>query len=130
VIKGIWRRAIRKPKRGVISTAPPRQPSVAGMLLGQNYNATKPCPECAGPVRWNFTCHTYGWQEDGTGGMACMSCDSAIEFCCAQPDQDGDLLEDGCGWMYTWGLNRRNPSAVRNEEHRPPWIEPGTPFTW
>jgi len=129
MIQTLWRRATRKAKRGVPASTSAK-PSVAGMLLGQNYTATRNCPDCGGQVHWDFTCHTYGWAEDGTGGKACLGCDSAIEFCCARPDQDGDLLEDGCGWAYTWGLSPRNPSFARNEERRPWWIAAGTRFVW
>jgi hypothetical protein len=91
-------------------------------LLDAGGNPIHPCPECGGTVRFDLTCHTYAWSDDGTGGKACMSCDSAWLFICARPDPDGDLLEDGCGWSYTWGLNPRNPRAAGNASRRPPWI--------
>jgi hypothetical protein len=88
------------------------------------------CPRCSGQLRFDLTCHTYGWNDDGTGGKACMPCDSAWEFWCAMPDDDGDLLEDGCGWSYTWGLNPRNPRAAVNEQRRPSWIPEGSSPPW
>ena len=69
------------------------------------------CPDCGGIVRYDLTCHTWGGNEDGTGWMACLPCDSAIYYCC-----------DDCGWSYTDGLNPRNPRSVENEKHRPSWL--------
>jgi hypothetical protein len=86
----------------------------------------EPCPECGGRVRYWLTCHTWGGKPDGTGWMHCLPCDTAWDLICSLPDEDGDFLVDGCGWSYTWGLNPRNPRSVRNEECRPPWIEPGS----
>lgn len=90
-----------------------------------------PCPVCGGQVRADLTCHTY--PQNGRW-MACLPCDSAWAFCCATPDEDGDLLGEGCGWSYTWGLNPRNPRSVPNEDRWPPWIPEGAecplPLSW
>jgi hypothetical protein len=95
-------------------------------LDADDFRVTDPCPDCGGIVRYNLTCHTWGGKPDGTGWRACLPCDSAFEFACALPDHDGDLLLDGCGWGYTWGLNPRNPRSVSNETRRPPWIAEGS----
>lgn len=78
------------------------------------------CPECDGEVRWTHACHTYGFKADGTGGLACMNCDSAIEYVCA--DQYADYPRGDCAWTYIHGLNPRNPRSSANESRRPEWL--------
>jgi hypothetical protein len=74
------------------------------------------CPECGGTdIAWDFTCHTWGGKEDGTGWKACMPCDSAIQYYCRGNGNDY------C-WNYTHGLNPGNPRSVANDARRPPWL--------
>ena len=75
-----------------------------------------PCPICGGEVRYYPTCHTYG--IDGRW-MACISCDSAIEYMCINED---NLLSH---WSYIDGLNPRNPRAEVNAANRPKWLDDG-----
>lgn len=82
------------------------------------------CPQCAGNVHTNDTCHTYPGQirEDGsTQWMACLGCYSATHFyCIGQVSvEDYDFDDTGCGWEYTWGLNKSNPRSKINEQSRP-----------
>ncbi len=68
------------------------------------------CPECAGPVYWDLTCHTW---PQGDRFMSCLPCDSAVYYGCDS---------DNCRWGYTHGLNTDNPRSDENEARRPPWI--------
>lgn len=71
----------------------------------------KTCPKCNSEnIRWNLTCHTY---KSGNTWMACMPCDSAIEYYCT---------EDKCDWSFTHGLNKGNPMTEENEKSRPQWL--------
>ena len=81
------------------------------------------CPGCGSPVVYDLTCHTYPRTlADGREQfMACMPCDSAVEYMCDGPGSEG-YPDEGCGWSYEHGLNPRNPRAAANEEKRPPWI--------
>ena len=105
------------------------------------------CPNCAGPIAYEYTCHTYG---AGTKWYSCLPCDSAIEYSCvrdmapnpADPDHEND--HDGCGWDFTHGLNPGNPRSPANEAKRPSWLvgdpqagehglllaTPGVPYRW
>lgn len=69
-------------------------------------------PGCDGEITWDYTCHTWGGNADGTGMMSCLTCDSAIIYEC-----------DTCGWNYTDGLNPRNRRSAANEGQRPAWLE-------
>lgn len=91
-----------------------------------------PCPLCASPVAWNYTCHTWGGNPDGTGWKHCLPCDSAIEFYCEGvrlPFDDPDSYT-GCGWTYVWGLNPRNPRSGHNDQQRPIWLGARTFASW
>lgn len=104
----------------------------APLTNGSGSKPDYPCPACGGTVRWDFTCHTYGWKDDGTGGMACLYCDSAVEYECLE-----------CDWSYVDGLNPRNPRSAANVARRPAWLVtpdggplglvggmPGVPSRW
>jgi hypothetical protein len=68
------------------------------------------CPKCKSlDIVWDYVCHTYGppW-------MACMDCDSAVDYYCR---------ENTCDWRYTDGLNSRNPRAEENAKKRPAWLD-------
>lgn len=45
--------------------------------------------------------------------MACIGCDSAVEYFCTAAD---------CRWSYIDGLNPRNPRSVENARKRPTWL--------
>jgi phage terminase large subunit GpA-like protein len=68
------------------------------------------CPNCGAEVYWDFTCHTW---FNGEIWMACMNCDSAVEYICSR--------EYSC-WTYTDGLNSRSPRAEENSKKRPEWL--------
>lgn len=80
------------------------------------------CPECGGKVAYDLTCHTYPTRrDDGTEAwMACLPCDSAIEYVCT--GQYNDENPGTCRWEYTHGLNPGNPRAAQNEAQRPAWL--------
>jgi hypothetical protein len=62
---------------------------------------TKPeetCPACSGRVSRDLDCPR--WKNAQGQLMACMGCGNAVRFECAKPDEDGDLLEPGCGWWF------------------------------
>lgn len=71
-----------------------------------------PCPECGGETESWPTCHT--WTQSAPDGterwMSCMSCDSATDWYCLD-----------CNWIWTQGLNPRNPRAEANAACAPPW---------
>ena len=72
------------------------------------------CPECGSDrIYYDYTCHTYpgGTREDGTRiYMACLPCDSAIEYCCYD-----------CTWSWNAHLNRGNPRTEKNDAKKPSW---------
>lgn len=95
------------------------------------YECSKRCPECGGEVEWDFTCHTYPgtWQGKETW-MSCMPCDSATLYSCVAhneercwEDCDEYGMHEGCGWRWTWGLNKGNPRYQENEKKNPLWGE-------
>lgn len=99
------------------------EPDLTVSLWDEDFEIAHRCPECGGPVEHTGTCHTYGWKEDGSGGLACIGCWSAIRLYCVYdygPDEDR-----GCGWEYTWGLNPKNPRSKDNNLCRPSWIPVG-----
>ena len=69
------------------------------------------CPVCAGPVYYDFTCHT--WSNAQGKWMSCLGCDSAIRYECQNAD---------CDWSYEDGLNPRSPRSASNAQHRPDWL--------
>ena len=75
------------------------------------------CPECSCPrIYYDYTCHTYAsTRADGsTMFMACLPCDSAIEYVC-----------NDCTWRWNAHLNPRNPRSVENDKKKPDWyVEP------
>lgn len=81
------------------------------------------CPECGGKVAYGLACHTYG---QGDKFYACLPCDSAISYFCAEWLDDKPTA---CRWEYTHGLNPLNPRSAANEARRPPWIPASQPFT-
>lgn len=40
---------------------------------------------------------------------ACMGCGNAVRFDCLIPDEDGDLIEAGCGWWFQYPLHPKAP---------------------
>lgn len=82
------------------------------------------CPNCAGKVASDLTCHTYG--QNGRF-YSCMPCDSATYWwCVAHTDRCfSDCMDydehEGCGWSWTQGLNPDNPRSVANNEKKPEW---------
>ncbi|WP_406730924.1 hypothetical protein [Streptomyces sp. NBC_01794] len=61
------------------------------------------CPSCQSSVRWDLDCPR--WKASNGQLMACMGCGNAVRFECAKPDEDGDLLEPGCGWWFQHPLH-------------------------
>lgn len=67
------------------------------------------CPRCDSlgnrRIRMDLDCPRY--TVNGRL-MACMSCGNSVLFECRAPDEDGDLLEDGCGWWFQYPLHPRS----------------------
>lgn len=121
----LFRRSTRKVTTGRLAEEPEEDPGPTVRLWGSSGGdgVVFPCPDCGGPVGSMGTCHTYGFKEDGTGGLACIGCWTAIYlYCLGDPEDDAD---EGCGWSYTWGLNPKNPSSEGNDRCRPEWIPVG-----
>lgn len=108
------------------------------------YETDKQCPQCAGAVEYDLTCHTwpkYSEESGLTTWMSCLPCDSARTYYCVADSMcycsldtgvvepncyacDGTGIDEGwgCGWRYTDGLNPGNPRWEDNEQRRPEWI--------
>lgn len=72
------------------------------------------CPECGSKVYWDYACHTWPRDYDGTHVvfMACIPCDTARRYICLD-----------CGWSYTHGLNPKNPRFNTEQKRKPDWID-------
>jgi len=75
----------------------------------------RPCPACGAATDMMPTCHTWANRRpDGSVvWMACMGCDSAMDYYCTADD---------CRWDYTHGLNPQNPRAADNATRKPGWL--------
>ncbi|NUS83699.1 MAG: hypothetical protein HOY75_13370 [Streptomyces sp.] len=66
------------------------------------------CPGCGSErnrrVRIDLDCPRF---MQGGRLMACQGCGNAVRFECQAPDEDGDLLEDGCGWWFQYPLHEQ-----------------------
>lgn len=106
------------------------------------------CPHCGGEVAAEYTCRTYGPNENGHW-MSCLGCASAIHYMCMCWLHDGQPERQcrpgcECHWRYTHGLSPRNPRSEANEKGRPSWLTspkpetvhgvaaklPGIPWAW
>lgn len=79
------------------------------------------CPGCSSEgnrrVLVGLTCPRF--KQDGQI-MACIGCGNAAIFECQAPDEDGDLLEDGCGWWFQYPLHPE-ASGYSNMGAAPTW---------
>jgi hypothetical protein len=105
-----WLRRLRQPTRGVI-----------GILRSGRSDLSVRAKDI---VRGVSLQPLRVLDDDGKPLHRCPRCSGQLRF------DDGDLLEDGCGWSYTWGLNPRNPRAAVNEQRRPSWIPEGSSPPW
>ena len=64
------------------------------------------CPDCGstGNRRVSIDTDCPRYMQNGRL-MACMGCGNAVRFECRTPDEDGDLLDDGCGWWFQYPLH-------------------------
>jgi hypothetical protein len=83
--------------------------------LGEN------CPNCdsAGNRRVQIDTACPRYLQNGQL-MACIGCGNAVRFECRAPDEDGDLLEDGCGWWFQYPLHPRS-SEYPSMGRAPSW---------
>lgn len=79
------------------------------------------CPDCNSEgnrrVLLDTDCPRY--MQNGRL-MACLHCGNAIRFECRAPDEDGDLLEDGCGWWFQYPLHPQASNYARMGQE-PSW---------
>lgn len=79
-------------------------------MYEMNDDGTEKCPECQGLVAWEFECPR--WKQAGVV-MVCMGCSNAVRFACAEKDEDGDLVEGGCGWWFQSPLHPESSQFPR-----------------
>lgn len=80
------------------------------------------CPSCFSAYNRRVLVDTDCPRWMGPEGriMACMGCGNATRFDCRAPDEDGDLLEDGCGWWFQYPLHPQ-ASAHASMGRAPAW---------
>lgn len=105
-----------KGRRRLISLKEPSPLAVASTETEETQELS--CPECGGQVRWDLDCPR--WKNSQGRLMACMGCGNAVRFECARPDEDGDLLEDGCGWWFQYPLHPES-SQYASMGREPAW---------